>query len=310
MSSNFRPMRVEVFPTGSLNLDLALGVGGIPRGRMAEIYGPPASGKTTLGLSLIAEAQRRGFSTLFVDVEHSLDPAYAKTCGVDLDDVLLAQPQTGIAALQIIKEMVASGNVDLVVMDSLAALSPRAEGPSPRRNLPPGRVSQILPTALRELSLACIRNSASLVFTNQLRTRLRSGYGPPETTPGGLSVKFHAAVRISLKTKKILRKNEEVIGSQIEALVTKNTLGRAFRSAILNLVYNIGISKNSELLRLGLREKIITQRGAQVWFGERNLGTGRRGAEKFFHENPVVARELEQVLRNKLLPRPPMSMRD
>ena len=315
MFGNFRPLSVEVFPTGSLSLDIALGVGGIPRGRIVEVYGPPASGKSTLGLHIIAEAQRRGFSTLFVDMEHSLDIAYAKKCGVDVNDALLSLPQTGIQALQIIKKTLASGDVDVVVLDSIAALSPRAALSPCRESLPPeedsipeGRVFQILPTALREISLACIRSNSSLVCTNQIRSRLRKGYGPSETSTGGMSVKFHSAIRISLKTKKLLRQNGEVVGSQIEARVSKNTVARPFRSAILNIVYNRGISKGSDLLRLGLNEKIITQRGSHYWYGEQNLGQGRWQVEAFLDEGSVVAQKLEKVLRNRLLPKPPMSM--
>ncbi len=323
MFGSFRPLSVEVFPTGSLSLDIALGVGGIPRGRIVEVYGPPASGKSTLGLHIIAEAQRRGFSTLFVDMEHSLDVAYAKKCGVDVNDALLSLPQTGIQALQIIKETLASGDVDVVVLDSIAALSPRRESLAPGNDSnPSGRVFQILPTALREISLACIRSNSSLVCTNQIRSRLRKGYGPSETSTGGMSVKFHSAIRISLKTKKLLRQNGEVVGSQIEARVSKNTVARPFRSAILNIVYNRGISKGSDLLRLGLNEKIITQRGSHYWYGEQNLGQGRWQVEAFLDEGSVaahelenaahelenVAQELEKVLRNRLLPKQPMSM--
>ncbi|MEA2007574.1 MAG: DNA recombination/repair protein RecA [Chloroflexota bacterium] len=308
MLGNFRALSVEVFPTGSLCLDVALGVGGLPRGRIAEIYGPEASGKTTIGLHLIAEAQRRGFTAVFVDMEHSLDLTYAKKCGVDVDNVLLSQPQRGIKALQIIKQTLVSGNIDLVVLDSIAALVPSEE--AERRTMQPasGGISQLLPTALRELSLACIRNNASLICTNQLRRRLKTGYGPPETTPGGMSIKFHSAVRISLKTKKLLHHEGEIIGSQIEARVTKNTVAPSFHSAIFNIVYNMGISKGSDMLRLGQTGKIITQRGSQYWYGEQNLGQGRRQAEKFLDGNSAAARKLEQVLRSRLLPKPPMSM--
>ncbi|RLD03353.1 MAG: DNA recombination/repair protein RecA [Chloroflexota bacterium] len=310
MLGNFSPVSVEVFPTGSLCLDVALGVGGLPRGQIAEIYGPESSGKTTLALHLIAEAQRRGFTALFVDMEHSLDAAYAKKCGVDIDSVLLSEPQKGVEALQIIKRALVSGNIDLVVLDSIAALVPSEEAERQTMHPASGGISQLLPTALRELSLACMRNNASLVCTNQLRRRLKTGYGLPETTPGGLSVKLHSAARISLKTKKLLRHEGKIIGSQIEARITKNTVAPSFHSAIFNIVYNMGISKGNDLLRLGQIEKIITQRGSQYWYGEQNLGQGRRQAEKFLNGNSVAAQKLEQVLRSKLLPKPPMSMRD
>jgi len=308
MFGNFKPMCVEVFPTGSLNLDIALGVGGLPRGRIAEIYGPPTSGKTTLAQHLIAEAQRSGFVTAFIDMEHSLDPAYALRCGVDIDKALLAQPQTGVEALQIIKELLVSGDIDLVVLDSIAALLPHAEAKDRTSRPASGEISQLLSTALRELSLACLRNNASLVCTNQLRRRLKNGYGPPQTTPGGLSVKFHSSVRISLQTKRLLRQGEEIIGSQIEAQVTKNTVAPSFHSAFFNIVYNIGISKGSDLLRLGQTEKLITQRGSQYWYGEHNLGQGQWQAEKLLDSNSFAAIKLEQVLRNKLLPKPPMTL--
>lgn len=308
MLKNSRPLRADVFPTGSLRLDIALGVGGIPRGQIAEIYGPPASGKTTLSLHLIAEAQRRSFTTAFIDMEHSLDLKYAKKCGVDADNVLLAQPTTGIESLQMIKRLVASGNVDLVVLDSIAALVTEEEAKRQSLESTSESITQFLPTALRELSLACIRNNASIICTNQLRSNLKTGYGPPETTTGGLSVKFHASVRISLNSKNLLCHEEEVIGSQIEAKVTKNTVSRAYHSVIFNIVYNIGISKGSDLLHVGKSEKIITQKGSQYWYGEQKLGQGRRQAEKFLDGNSAVAKQVEQVLRDKLLPKPPMSI--
>ncbi len=308
MLGNFGALSMEVFPTGSLNLDIALGVGGLPRGRIAEIYGPPASGKTTLIQHIIAEAQRRGFTSVFVDMEHSLSPAYAKRCGVDVDNVLLVQPRTGTEALQIIKRMLVSGDVDLVALDSVAALVSNAEARSRSSRPASGEISRILPTALRELSRACSRNNASLVCTNQLRKRLKAGYGVSETTPGGLSIKFHSSVRIGLEIKKHLHHDGEIIGSEIEAQVTKNTVSRPFSSAIFNIVYNRGIPKNGDLLDWGNKEKIITQHGSQLWYGEQSLGQGWRQAKIYLDDNPDIAGRLEQMLRSKLLPKPPMSM--
>jgi len=290
-------LEVDVIPTGSLALDIALGVGGIPRGRVTEIYGPEASGKTTLAQHIIAEAQKRGGVAAFIDVEHALDPNYAKKCGVDIDNLYIAQPDTGEQALEIAEALVRSGAVDVVVIDSVAALVPRAEIEGEMGDHHVGLQARLMSQALRKLVGAIKRSNTAVVFTNQLRQKIGVLFGNPETTTGGMALKFYASVRLDLRRLESIKQGGEVIGSRIRASVKKNKVAPPFREAQFEILYNEGISKEADLLDMGVKLGVIDKRGIYYSYGEVRLGQGRENAKQFLRQNKELALEIENRIR-------------
>jgi recombination protein RecA len=300
-------LNVEVIPTGSLALDIALGVGGIPRGRVTEVFGPESSGKTTLCQHIIAEAQRMGGVAAFVDVEHALDPAYAERCGVNLDELYISQPDTGEQALEIAEALVRSGAVDVIVVDSVAALVPQAEIEGDMGDATMGRQARLMSQALRKLSGAIKASNTAMVFTNQLRMKIGVMFGNPETTTGGMALKFYSSVRLDLRQIERLKSAGEVIGSRVRARVKKNKVAPPFRVAEFDIMYDQGISRAGEVLDLGVDCGVIIKRGSFYSYGEERLAQGRENAKQFLRENPQLAFEIENHIRQavNLRPLPP-----
>lgn len=300
-------MDVDVIPTGSLALDMALGVGGIPRGRITEIFGPEASGKTTLAQHIIAEAQRMGGVAAFIDVEHVLDPSYAAKCGVDVDNLYISQPDTGEQALEITEALVRSGAVDVIVIDSVAALVPRAEIEGEMGDAHVGLQARLMSQALRKLAGAIKRSNTAVVFTNQLRMKIGVLYGNPEVTPGGRALKFYASVRLDLRHVQAIKEGGEVIGSRVKVRVKKNKVAPPFRSAEFDIMYNEGVSKEGDILDMGTQMGIIDKRGAYYSYGDTRLGQGRENAKEFLRQNPEISNEIEARIREEagLPPRVP-----
>jgi recombination protein RecA len=294
-------MVVDVVPTGSLSLDLALGVGGIPRGRITEIYGPESSGKTTLCQHIVAEAQKLGGTCAFIDMEHALDPAYAAKCGVDIDNLLVAQPDTGEQALEITETLVRSGGIDLVVIDSVAALVPRSELEGDMGDATMGVQARLMSQALRKLSGAINQTKTMVVFTNQLRQKIGVMFGNPETTTGGQALKFYASVRLDVRRVQSIKVGEEVIGNRTRVRVVKNKVAPPFRTAEFDIMYNAGISKVGDILDLATQLEIVQKRGAFFSYGDIRLGQGRENAKEFLRQNVDLAREVENVIRQKAL---------
>ena len=290
-------MRVESIPTGSLSLDLALGVGGVPRGRVTEIYGPESSGKTTICLHIIAEAQRLGGACAFVDVEHALDPDYAAKIGVAIDDLYVSQPDTGEQALEITEALVRSGAMDVVVVDSVAALVPRAEIEGDMGDSHMGLQARLMSQALRKLSGAVKQSNTSLIFTNQLRQKIGVMFGNPETTSGGMALKFYASVRLDVRRIQSLKHQGAVIGNRTRVTVKKNKVAPPFRRAEFDIMYNEGISRTGDLLDLAVEHDIVTKRGAFYSFGDTRLGQGRENSKIFLQEN----QDLFLVIENQIL---------
>jgi len=288
---------VEIIPTGSLGLDLALGVGGIPKGRVTEIFGPEMSGKTTLVLHMIAEVQKRGGTAAFIDAEHALDPAYAKIIGVNLDDLLLSQPDTGEQSLEIAETLVRSGAVDLIAIDSVAALAPRAEIEGEMGQPHIGLQARLMSQALRKLAGAISKSNTTVVFTNQIRHKIGVMFGSPETTPGGLALKFYASVRIDLRRIGTIKRGEEVLGSRVRAKVKKNKVAPPFRQAEFDIMYDEGISKTRELLDLGEQHGIVKKSGSWYEFESRKLGQGKEASKEFLRKNPKVAAKIEETAK-------------
>ncbi len=292
---------VPVIPTGSLSLDLALGIGGIPKGRITEIYGPEASGKTTLGLHIIAEAQKRGGIAAFIDAEHALDPIYARSLGVDVDNLWVSQPDYGEQALEIAETLVRSGAIDVIVIDSVAALVPKAEIEGDMGDQKVGMQARLMSQALRKLTAVVGRSQTALVFINQTRMKIGVMYGNPETTTGGVALKFYSTVRIEIRRASSIKVGTETIGSRTIVKVVKNKLAPPFRTAEFDIIYGKGISKAGELVDLGVKFGLINKSG--VWYtykGER-MGQGREKAKQFLEENPTIMGELEQEIRQKVL---------
>lgn len=294
-------MVVDVVPTGSLSLDLALGVGGIPRGRITEIYGPESSGKTTICQHIVAEAQKLGGTCAFIDMEHALDPAYAAKCGVDIDNLLVAQPDHGEQALEITETLVRSGGVDLVVVDSVAALVPRSELEGDMGDATMGVQARLMSQALRKLSGAINQTKTMVVFTNQLRQKIGVMFGNPETTTGGQALKFYASVRLDVRRVQSIKVGEEVIGNRTRVRVVKNKVAPPFRTAEFDIMYNAGISKVGDILDLATQLEIVQKRGAFFSYGDIRLGQGRENAKEFLRQNVDLAREVENVIRQKAL---------
>jgi recombination protein RecA len=290
-------MAVDSIPTGSLSVDLALGIGGVPRGRVSEIYGPESAGKTTLCQHIVAEAQKRGGLCAYVDMEHALDPAYAARCGVDVDNLYIAQPDTGEQALEIAEALVRSGAMDVVVVDSVAALVPRAEIEGDMGDAPMGMQARLMSQALRKLSGAIKQSNTAMIFTNQLRLKIGVMFGNPETTTGGLALKFYASVRMDVRRIQSIKNGQEVVGSRTRVRVTKNKVAPPFREAEFDIMYNEGISKVGDLIDIGTGLEIITKRGAFFSYNDLRLGQGREQAKNFLKANPQIAEEIELGIR-------------
>ena len=288
---------VEVIPTGSLSLDLALGIGGIPRGRVSEIFGPEASGKSTLCQHIIAEAQKAGGKAAYIDVEHALDPAYAACCGVELDDLLISQPDTGEQALEITETLVRSGAIDVVVIDSVAALAPRAEIEGEMGDSHVGLQARLMSQALRKLSASISKSHTAVVFVNQLREKVGIIFGNPEVTPGGRALKFYSSVRIDLRRVDNIKVGTKVVGTRIRAKVVKNKVASPFRSAEFDIMFGQGISKDGDLLDLGVVMGIIKKSGAFFSFGETRIGQGRENAKEYLKQHHDMAQEIERQIR-------------
>ncbi|MFH1016155.1 MAG: recombinase RecA [Chloroflexota bacterium] len=297
LGESARTTPIAVIPTGSLALDLALGVGGIPRGRVTEIFGPESSGKTTLGQHIIAESQRQGGMAAYIDVEHALDPSYAAVCGVNINDLLISQPDTGEQALEITEALVRSTAVDVIVIDSVAALVPRAEIEGEMGDAHVGLQARLMSQALRKLAAAIGRSGTAVVFINQLREKVGIIFGNPEVTPGGRALKFYASVRIDLRRVETIKQGNEAIGSHVRAKVVKNKVAPPFRSAEFDIMFNHGISKEGNLIDLGLELDLIKKAGAFLSYGDVRLGQGRETAKQFLAQNPDVAKEIEERIR-------------
>ena len=291
---------VDVIPTGSIALDLALGVGGIPRGRMTEIFGPESSGKTTLCQHILAEAQRRGGVVAFIDVEHALDPGYARACGVNVDELLVSQPDTGEDALQITETLVRSGGVDCVVVDSVAALVPKAEIEGEIGDSFVGIQARLMSQALRKLAGVVSRSNTSLIFTNQLREKIGVMFGNPEVTPGGRALKFYASVRLDIRRIETIKSGTDSVGNRVKVKVVKNKVAPPFKAAEFDIMFGTGISKEGGLLDVGTAMSLVTKTGAWFTFGETRLGQGREAAKDFLKANPDIAAEVEKQIRSRM----------
>ena len=290
-------LEVDTIPTGAISLDLALGVGGLPRGRISEIFGPESSGKTTICQHIIAEAQRRGGVAAFIDVEHALDSAYAAATGVNVDELLVSQPDTGEQALEIAETLIRSGGVDIVVIDSVAALVPRAEIEGEMGDSFVGIQARLMSQALRKLTGAVARSNTTLLFTNQLREKIGVMYGSPETTPGGRALKFYASVRLDIRRIETIKTGTEAVGSRVRVKVVKNKVAAPFRIAEFDIMYGEGISMEGGLLDVGVAGDIVSKTGAWFNFGEVRLGQGREQSKEFLKANPEVAAEIDAKLR-------------
>jgi recombination protein RecA len=292
--------QVDTIPTGSIALDLALGVGGIPRGRVTEIFGPESSGKTTLCQHVLAEAQRRGGVVAFIDVEHALDPGYARACGVNVDELLVSQPDTGEQALEITETLIRSGGIDCVVVDSVAALVPRAEIEGEMGDSFVGIQARLMSQALRKLTGAVSRSNTALIFTNQLREKIGVMFGNPETTPGGRALKFYSSVRLDIRRVETIKTGTESVGNRVRVKVVKNKVAPPFRVAEFDVMYGEGISKEGGLLDVGVAMDIVTKTGAWFTFGETRLGQGREASKEFLRANREIAAEIERLIRAKM----------
>jgi len=299
--------QVEAIPTGSLALDLALGTGGIPRGRITEIFGPEASGKTTLGQHVIAEAQKRGGMAAYIDVEHALDPTYAASCGVNVDELLISQPDTGEEALEIAEALVRSGAIDVIVIDSVAALVPRAEIEGEMGDAHVGLQARLMSQALRKLAAAIGRSGTAVIFINQLREKVGIIFGNPEVTPGGRALKFYSSVRIDLRRAETIKQGDRAVGSHIKAKVVKNKVAPPFRSAEFDIMFDHGISREGNFIDVGVELGVVKKAGAFFSYGDIRLGQGRESAKQFLVQNPELAREIEQQVRTSAVTYEPMS---
>ncbi len=292
-------MKVDVIPTGALSLDLALGVGGIPRGRITEIYGPESSGKTTICQHIVAEAQRLGGTAAYIDMEHALDPSYAERCGVDIDSLLISQPDTGEQALEIAETLVRSGAIDIVVIDSVAALVPRSEIEGDMGDAQMGAMARLMSQALRKLSGAINQTKTSVVFTNQLRMKIGVMFGNPETTTGGNALKFYASVRLDVRRIQSIKLGQDIIGNRTRVRVVKNKVAPPFRAAEFDIMYNEGISKSGDLLDLATSMEIIQKRGSFYSYGDLRLGQGRENAKDYIRGNAILAAEIDTAVRQQ-----------
>jgi len=293
---------VEVIPTGSLALDVALGIGGIPRGRVVEIYGPESSGKTTLTLQAIAQAQKGGGTAAFIDAEHALDPGYAEKLGVNVDELLVSQPDTGEQALEIADMLVRSSAIDIVVVDSVAALTPKAEIEGEMGDSHVGLQARLMSQALRKLTANIKRSNTTVFFINQIRMKIGVMFGSPETTTGGNALKFYSSVRLDIRRIGSLKKGDEVIGSSTRVKVVKNKMAPPFKQVEFEILYGEGISREGELIDLGVAHGLVEKSGAWYSYGKERIGQGKENAREFLKQNPKIADEIDKKLREKLLP--------
>jgi recombination protein RecA len=294
-------LNTDSISTGSLSLDIALGVGGVPRGRITEIYGPESSGKTTICQHIVAESQRRGGNAAYIDMEHALDPGYAAKCGVDIDNLLVSQPDTGEQALEITETLVRSGGIDVVVIDSVAALVPRAEIEGDMGDPTMGVHARLMSQALRKLSGAINQTKTTVVFTNQLRQKIGVMFGNPETTTGGQALKFYASIRLDVRRIQAIKVGAEIIGNRTRVKVVKNKVAPPFRTAEFDIMYNEGISKSGDVLDLATQFEIVQKRGAFYSYGDARLGQGRENSKEYIRQNPELLAEIESVIRQKAL---------
>jgi len=294
-------MNIESIPTGSVGLDVALGIGGIPKGRVIEIFGPESSGKTTLTLHAIAEAQKQGGTCAFIDAEHALDPVYAKKLGVNIDELIISQPDTGEQALEITDTLVRSGAVDLLVIDSVAALVPKAEIDGEMGDSHMGLQARLMSQALRKLTASTSRTNCTIIFINQIRMKIGVMFGSPETTTGGNALKFYASVRLDIRRIGSIKDKDEVTGNQTRVKVVKNKVSPPFRIVEFDIMYGEGISKNGELIDLGVKHDLVEKAGAWFSYGEIRIGQGREKAKQYMKDHPETALELETKLKNLLL---------
>ncbi len=288
---------IQVVSTGSLGLDIALGVGGLPRGRVVEIYGPESSGKTTLTLQVVAEMQKMGGTAAFIDAEHALDPSYAQKLGVNLDDLLISQPDTGEQALEIADMLVRSGSVDVVVIDSVAALVPKAEIEGEMGDSLPGLHARLMSQALRKLTANITRTNTLVIFINQIRMKIGVMFGSPETTTGGNALKFYASVRLDIRRIGGIKKGDEVIGNETKVKVVKNKVSPPFREAIFDILYGEGISREGEIIELGVAHKLVEKSGSWYAYNGEKIGQGKDNAREFLRANPLIAEEIEAKVR-------------
>ena len=297
LGKNQKALEVETVSTGSLGLDIALGVGGLPRGRVIEIYGPESSGKTTLTLHVIAEAQKKGGVCAFIDAEHALDPVYARKLGVNLEDLLISQPDTGEQALEITDTLVRSGAVDVLVIDSVAALTPRAEIDGEMGDSQPGLQARLMSQALRKLTASISRSQTMVIFINQIRMKIGVMYGSPETTTGGNALKFYASVRLDIRRIGSIKDREEVVGNQTRVKVVKNKVAPPFKQVEFDIMYGEGVSKMGELVDLGVKAGVVEKSGAWFSYDSQRLGQGRENAKAFLRANPAAAEKIERSIR-------------
>ena len=296
---DFTAMNVESIPTGALSLDVALGIGGIPKGRIIEIFGPESSGKTTLALHMIAECQKRGGEAAFIDAEHALDPVYAKHLGVDIDNLIVSQPDTGEQALEIAEALVRSGAIDIIVVDSVAALVPKAEIDGDMGDAHVGLQARLMSQALRKLAGVLNKSNTAIVFINQLREKVGIMFGNPETTPGGRALKFYASVRLDIRKIENIKQDGEVVGNRARVKIVKNKVAPPFREAEFDIIYGKGISKSGNILDLGVNLDIVEKSGSWFAYDGTRIGQGRENAKKYFEENPEIMAEVEKKVRAK-----------
>jgi recombination protein RecA len=294
------PQKIPTISTGSIGLDAALGVGGLPRGRIIEIFGPESSGKTTLALHVIAEAQKAGGITAFVDAEHALDPEYARRIGVKLSELLISQPDTGEQALDIVESLVRSGNVDVIVIDSVAALTPKDEIEGEMGQQHMGKQARLMSQALRKLTAIAARSKTIVIFINQIRMQIGVMFGNPETTPGGKALKFYTSVRLDIRRIASIKKGEEVVGGRVRVKVVKNKVAAPFKTTEFDLLYNEGISREGELIALGEKYELVAKSGATYKMGETKLGVGYDAARTYLRENKDVSKDLLKQIKIKL----------
>ncbi|HEV2560048.1 MAG TPA: recombinase RecA [Microvirga sp.] len=297
MGKSQKPLEIETVSTGSLGLDIALGVGGLPRGRIIEIYGPESSGKTTLALHTIAEAQKKGGVCAFVDAEHALDPVYARKLGVNLDELLISQPDTGEQALEIADTLVRSGAVEVLVIDSVAALTPKAELDGEMGEVQPGLQARLMSQALRKLTGSISRSNTMVIFINQIRMKIGVMYGSPETTTGGNALKFYASVRLDIRRVSTLKERDDAIGNNVRVKVVKNKVAPPFKQVEFDIMFGEGISKVGELIDLGVKGGIVEKSGAWFSYDSQRLGQGRENSKQFLRDNPEVANKIESAIR-------------
>jgi recombination protein RecA len=290
---------VESIPTGSVSLDIALGIGGVPRGRIIEVYGPESSGKTTLALHIVANSQKKGGTAAFVDAEHALDPEYAKKIGVKINDLLISQPDTGEQALDIVETLVRSGVVDVIVVDSVAALVPKAEIEGEMGDQHVGRQARLMSQALRKLTAIIARSNATVIFINQIRMKIGVMFGNPETTTGGQALKFYSSVRVEVRRAAQIKKGEEVVGNRVKVKIVKNKVAPPFKTAEFDIMYNEGISLTGDILDTGVKYEVVKKSGNSFLYQEEKLGVGRENAKAYLKENPKTSEKIFREIMNR-----------